>query len=112
MPLEPGILLWADRDDLAAICAFGVRTGQLAVPGGMPLDDVAAAHWKSALEAAQFTIVTVVAAYTGEDYADIPTVARTVGFIPPRTRAAREQRTLAVADFAARLGVGGIACHV
>ena len=112
MQLEPGILMWADRDDLATICAFGVRIGQLAVPGSMPLDDAAATHWKSALDAAQFTIVTVVAAYEGEDYADIPTVQRTVGFIPPRTRTVREQRTLAVSDFAARLGVGSIACHV
>ena len=36
-----------------------------------------------------------------------PTVQRTVGFIPPATRAEREARTLAVSDFAAELGVPG-----
>jgi sugar phosphate isomerase/epimerase len=110
--LEPGILFWTDRDDLATIRGFGVNTGQLGVPGSMTLDDAAAAKWKRALDDAGFKIVTIVAAYEGEDYGDIPTVQRTVGFIPPATRDAREQRTLAVSDFAARLGVPSIACHV
>ena len=109
---EPGVMFWGDRDDLATILGFGVRTGQLGVSGGMALDEAAVGKWKAALAAAGFTVVTVVAAYDGEDYADIPTVQRTVGFIPRATRAAREQRTLAVSDFAARLGVPGIACHV
>jgi sugar phosphate isomerase/epimerase len=39
-------------------------------------------------------------------------VQRTVGFIPPATRAEREARTLAVSDMAAQLGVPGIATHV
>src|SRR5437588_4260861 len=78
----------------------------------MALDAAAGAHWKSALAEAKFTPVTVVAAYEGEDYADIPTVERTVGFIPPRTRDKREQRTRAVSDFAAQLGVRSIMCHV
>ncbi|MDE3164726.1 MAG: sugar phosphate isomerase/epimerase [Acidobacteriota bacterium] len=105
-------MFWGDRDDLATIRGFGVRTGQLGVSGGMTVNEEAAAHWKAALDAAQFTVVTVVAAYDGEDYADIPTVERTVGFIPRATREARERRTLEVSDFAARLGVKSIACHV
>jgi len=109
---EPGVMFWAERDDLAVIAALGVRYGQLGIPGGMKLDSAAAAHWKQALAAAGITAVTVVAAYEGEDYANIPTVQRTVGFIPPATRAAREARTLAVSDFAAALGVRSIACHI
>jgi sugar phosphate isomerase/epimerase len=69
-------------------------------------------EWKSALERAQFSLVTVFAAYQGEDYADIPTVQRTVGFVPPETRAERERRTYEVSNFAAALGVGSIATHV
>jgi sugar phosphate isomerase/epimerase len=111
-PLEPGVMFWAERDDFAAVRALGVRCGQLGVPGGMVLTDAAAAHWKQAIAEAGFTVVTVFAAYEGEDYADIPTVQRTVGFIPPATRDAREARTVAVSDFAARLGVGSIACHI
>jgi sugar phosphate isomerase/epimerase len=107
-PLEPGMVFWAGRDNLAEVRSLGVRCGQLITPGGMPLNGSAATPWK----AADFTISTVFAAYEGEDYADIPTVQRTVGFIPPATREARERRTLEVSDFAKALGVGSIACHI
>ena len=52
------------------------------------------------------------AAYEGEDYADIPTVKRTVGFIPRDTRTAREVRTREVGEFAAAIGVNAFACHI
>ena len=109
---ETGVLFWADRDDLATVKSFGVRCGQLGAPGGMELNAGAAAQWRAALEEAEFTVVTVVAAYLGEDYADIPTVQRTVGFVPPAFREERELRTYAVSDFAAALGVKSIACHI
>jgi sugar phosphate isomerase/epimerase len=109
---ETGVIFWADRDSLAAVKSFGVRCGQLGVPGGMELNAAVAAQWRTALDDAGFEVVTVVAAYLGEDYADIPTVQRTVGFIPPEFREARERRTYAVSDFAAALGVKSIACHI
>ena len=110
--LEIGLMFWAAPDPLQAlrgVKALGLRCGQLGVPGDLPLDPSA---WKAALEAEQFTLVTVFAAYTGESYADIPTVQRTVGFIPPSTRAEREARTIELSDFAAALGVPSIACHI
>lgn len=107
-PLEPGVVFWGMRDSLAEIRALGVRCGQLVVPGGMKLDAAALAEW----EPGDFTILTVFAAYDGEDYADIPTVQRTVGFIPPATREARGKRTLEISDFARDLGVKSIACHI
>ncbi|MCX6632620.1 MAG: sugar phosphate isomerase/epimerase [Candidatus Solibacter sp.] len=109
---EPGVMFWAERDDLEMVRSLGVRYGQLGIPGGMRLTGAVAAAWKTALASAGITLVTVFAAYEGEDYADIPAVARTVGFIPPDTRAGRLSRTLAVSDFAAELGVDSIACHV
>ena len=114
-PLEAGIMFWAGRDPmetLREVKALGVRCGQLGVPGGVAVDDSAAAAWRAALEAEQFTLVTVFAAYDGEDYADIPTVQQTVGFIPAATRAVRLERTLELSDWAARLGVASIACHI
>jgi sugar phosphate isomerase/epimerase len=110
--LEPGVMFWAERDDFRVVQRLGVRYGQLGIPGGMKLTPAAADDWKKTLSEANFTVVTVFAAYDGEDYADIPTVQRTVGFIPPATRAEREARTLKISDFAARLGVGSIACHI
>ena len=109
---EAGVMFWAGRDSLEEICSLGVRCGQLGIPGDLKLDDSVAAKWKAEADAANFTIVTVVAAYNGESYADIPTVQRTVGFIPRATRQEREERTLALSDFAAAIGVGGIACHI
>jgi sugar phosphate isomerase/epimerase len=115
-PLEIGAMFWAPPhgDPLEAIReakSLGVRCGQLAIPGDLPLDN-AAEPWKRAMDAEDFTIVTVFCAYAGEDYADGPTVQRTVGFVPPSTRAEREQRTKDVSDFAARIGVNSIACHI
>ena len=109
---EPGVMFWAERDSLEMVRSLGVRYGQLGIPGGMHLSDGVAAQWKTALEAAGIALVTVFAAYEGEDYTDIPAVARSVGFVPAETRAVRLARTLAVSDFAARLGVGSIACHI
>lgn len=111
-PLETGVMFWAERDHLAEIKSLGVRCGQLGIPGGMELDDVAAQDWKTAIAQEEFQVVTVVASYNGENYADIPTVQRTVGFIPKETRHERERRTLDVSDFAAELGVRSIACHI
>jgi sugar phosphate isomerase/epimerase len=114
-PLEIGVMFWAGGDPattLQEVKSLGVRCGQLGIPGTMPLNDAVTAAWKQALEAEQFTLVTVFAAYDGESYADIPTVQRTVGFIPEATRAEREARTYAISDFAAALGVPSIACHI
>jgi len=112
--LEVGVMFWAGPDPVETIRgvkALGVRCGQIGIPGDMKLTGAAPA-WKSALEAEEFTLVTVFAAFTGENYADGPTVQRTVGFIPPATRAEREARTLEISDFAASLGVTSIALHV
>lgn len=111
-PLEPGVMFWAGRDELAEVKALGVRCGQLGIPGDLELTDAIVEDWKQALDREAFALVTVFAAYIGESYADKPAVERTVGFIPPATREERERRTYAVSDFAAQLGVWSIACHI
>lgn len=113
--MEIGVMFWAGRDPvetLREVKSLGVRCGQLGLPGQLALNEATAAAWKQALETESFTLVTVFAAYEGESYADIPTVQKTVGFIPPATRAEREARTYAVSDFAAAVGAPSIACHV
>jgi len=112
--LEIGVMFWAGgdpRETVREVKSLGVRCGQLGIPGEMGLRG-AAGPWNRALADADFTLVTVFAAYAGESYADIPTVERTVGFVPPATRHERELRTLAVSDFAAELGVLSIATHI
>ena len=110
--MEIGVMFWAGRDNLAELRALGVQSGQLGVGGDAAITAKAAAEWREQIAQAKFSIATVVCAYHGEDYADIPTVQRTVGFIPAATREAREQRTLEASDFAAALGVKSIACHI
>src|SRR5258708_2043655 len=110
--MEIGVMFWAGRDDLAEIRRLGVSVGQLGIGDQVELTPAFAEQWQSALASEQFRVATVVAAYAGEDYADIPTVQRTVGFIPKATREARDHRTLEISDFAKVLGVGSIACHI
>lgn len=114
MPIEVGAMFWAAPDAAAKldeVKSLGVTLGQLGVAGDFPLAG-AGPVWKQALSDAGFRLATVFAAYNGEDYADIPTVERTVGFIPEATREERERRTLELSDFAAELGVKSIACHI
>lgn len=112
--LKTGVMFWAAPDAKATIRGvkeLGVACGQLGIAGDFPLAG-AANGWKDALKAEDFHIATVFAAYDGEDYADIPTVERTVGFIPDSTREQREKRTYEISDFAAAIGVTSIACHI
>jgi sugar phosphate isomerase/epimerase len=112
--LEIGLMFWAGPDarkTLEQVKSFGVRAGQLGFPGNLPLDGAAEA-WDEALTAQHFTAVAAVCSYVGEDYADIPTVQRTVGLVPSKTRAERIARTKAVSDVARQLGIESVACHI
>jgi L-ribulose-5-phosphate 3-epimerase len=113
-PMQIGVMFWAGKDPaetLATLTAMGVACGQIGIPGDLPLAGEAE-RWKSALDAAGFSLATVFASYVGESYADIPTVQKTVGFIPRETRQVREARTLEMSDFAAVVGAPSIACHI
>src|SRR5580658_2723889 len=112
---EIGVMFWAGNgpaETLDTLRDLGFRCGQMGIPGKLALDSRLMQEWKKALEQAHFTVYTVFAAFEGESYADIPTVQRTVGFIPHVTREVRERRMLEVSDFAAHLSVPAIATHV
>lgn len=112
--LEVGMVFWpgCGRDTLAQVVAMNVTCGQMVLAGDVELTPEFTAQCKQELATANFKVVTCFAAYNGEDYADIPTVEASVGFIPIATRAERLARTLALSDFAAALGVASIACHI
>lgn len=113
-PLEVGLVFWGDRDPLKMIRpvkGLGIRCGHLGFTGDIDLSGIGPV-WKQALADEGFTVTAVFAAFEGESYADIPTVAKTVGYIPPATRQQREQRSLEVIDTAAAMGVNIFACHI
>lgn len=111
-PLEVGMMFWADRDNVDEIASMGVHTGQLCLGGDTKLTDEFIHRMKQDLARRDIKLVTVFVAYDGEDYADLPTVQQTVGFIPRSTRAARRARTLEVINVASRLGAPSVGCHI
>jgi sugar phosphate isomerase/epimerase len=113
--LRVGVFYWIGDDAEATvreIADLGVEVCQLAAVGERKLTPELAAAYRKALVAAGLEAVTIFAAYEGESYADIPTVMRTVGFMPRSTRAAREARTREVIDFGAGLGIPSFGCHI
>lgn len=58
------------------------------------------------------TLTCVFGGFEGESYADIPTVERTVGLVPPETRAARLAEMKEIADFSRRLGCSVVGLHL
>lgn len=71
-----------------------------------------AARFSARLRELGIRISCVFGGFEGESYADIPTVARTVGLVPDETRAARVAEMKEIADFARLLGVDVVALHV
>ena len=57
-------------------------------------------------------LTCVFGGFEGESYADIPTVASTVGLVPAETRAARLEEMKEISDFARRLGCPVIGLHL
>ena len=112
--LDIGLMFWGEKNPSVAVRgvkALGLRCGQLGIAGQVSIKDVTPL-WKKTLAEEDFILTTVFAAFEGESYADIPTVRKTVGFIPAGTRAVREARTRQVIDFTAELGVSSFACHI
>ncbi len=92
--------------------ALGVPTIQLHAPSKANRTPERAAGFLARLKEMGITISAVFGGFEGESYADIPTVARTVGLVPPETRAARTQELKEIADFAKLLGVSVVGLHV
>jgi sugar phosphate isomerase/epimerase len=91
---------------------LGVPTIHLHAPERKSRTPATAKEFLSRLKAANITISAVFAGFEGESYADIPTVSRTVGLVPPETRAARLQELKEISDFTRLLGVGVTALHL
>jgi sugar phosphate isomerase/epimerase len=91
---------------------LGVPTIHLHAPHQAVRTKAGAQEFLARLESLGISISVVFAGFEGESYADIPTVARTIGLVPPETRAARARETQEIADFARLLGVDAVALHL
>lgn len=91
---------------------LGVPTIQLHAPSQATRTSENARAFLDRLRELGITLTAVFGGFEGESYADIPTVHRTVGLVPPETRAARTQEMKEIADFAGLLGVDTVALHL
>jgi sugar phosphate isomerase/epimerase len=91
---------------------LGVRTVHLHAPARASRTPEKARQFLQQLRELDITITVVFGGFDGESYADIPTTRRTVGLVPPETRAARTAEMKEICDFARLLGVGVVGLHV
>ncbi len=91
---------------------LGVPTIQLHAPAPATRTRERAREFLDRLASMHIRITAVFGGFAGESYADIPTVTRTVGLVPPATRAERTKEMKEIADFARLLGVDVVALHL
>jgi sugar phosphate isomerase/epimerase len=91
---------------------LGVPTIQLHAPHANTRTPEHARRFLDRLASLNIRLTAVFGGFEGESYADIPTVTRTVGLVPPATRAERTKEMLEIADFARLLGVDVVALHL
>jgi sugar phosphate isomerase/epimerase len=91
---------------------LGVPTVQLHAPHKETRTPERAKEFLKKLDAMGIRITCVFGGFEGESYADIPTVVKTVGLVPPETRAARLQEMKEISDFAKLLGVAAVGLHI
>jgi sugar phosphate isomerase/epimerase len=97
---------------LEVVQELGIPTIHLHAPHKSSRTAKTAQAFLARLRAIGVQISVVFGGFEGESYADIPTVSRTVGLVPPETRAERTREMKEISDFARLLGVDTVALHV
>lgn len=100
------------EERLKRVKEMGIPTVQMGRP---PLEWMSGSklqQLKRIISDSGILVTTVFMGFDGERYDDIPTVRRTVGFVPADTRAERLDMARRISDFAAELGVDKVAAHV
>lgn len=89
-----------------------VPTVQIHAPHAETRTQATATEFLGKCKNAGITITAVFGGFEGESYASIAETARTVGLVPPATRAARVQEMKEISDFAKLLGCPVVALHI
>ena len=77
---------------------------QLHTPHAAGRTPEAAEQFLKKLDNYGIELTCVFGGFEGESYADIPTVEKTIGLVPPATRSARLQEMKEISDFTRLLG--------
>lgn len=97
---------------LEVVRELGIPTIHLHAPHQDTRTPQVAQEFSAKLKEIGTRISVVFGGFEGESYADIPTVSKTVGLVPPETRAERTREMKEIADFARLLGVDVVALHL
>ena len=97
---------------LAKAKEMGIKVVQLGSPPDDVLDGPGREDYISTVKGSGLEVSALCAWYPGESYADIATVARTVGLTNPETVSERLERTKKHADVAVELGVSLLTTHI
>jgi sugar phosphate isomerase/epimerase len=97
---------------LEVVQELGIPTIHLHAPHRSTRTPEMAKSFLARLREIGVQISVVFGGFEGESYADIPTVSKTVGLVPPATRAERTQEMKEISDFARLLGVDAVALHL
>jgi len=100
------------RESLRKAKEIGVDNVQMGVPPDKYLEGEGLEELRSTLKEFGIKVTTVFCGFEGESYADIPTVRRTVGFVPRETRDERIKKAMKISDFAKEIGCDRIAAHI
>lgn len=91
---------------------LGIPTIQLHAPHRSSRTPANAERFLDQLENLGIHLTAVFGGFEGESYADIPTVAETVGLVPAAMRQSRLQEMKEISDFARLLGCDVVALHL
>ncbi len=91
---------------------LGIPTIQLHAPAKATRTQENADKFLARLAELGIELTCVFGGFEGESYADIPTVSKTVGLVPPETREARTQEMKEIADFAKMLKCNVVGLHL
>jgi hypothetical protein len=98
--------------DLGVARELGVTTVHLHAPQSASRTPQRAQVFAQQLVNLGLKVTCVFCGFEGESYADIPTVAQTVGLVPETTQKSRLQEAREIADFARLLDVDVVGAHI
>lgn len=91
---------------------LGLNTIHLHAPTRDARNEKSVQQILSRLQKLNLEISVVFAGFSGESYADIPTVKKTIGLVPETTRSARMTELKSIIDFTHALGVDATGLHL